>query len=109
MLGLELVQLRGQCGPTCQRLTSQVLSVLGQGVLRLLLELVGLGLELGGLEFDPLLGGGHIGHAAADLLEVLQELLIGEVQGLSRIFCFVQQLVGLGLENSGHALHDTHW
>jgi hypothetical protein len=35
--------------------------------LGLLLELVGLLLQLGRLELDPLAGGGHVGHAAADL------------------------------------------
>ena len=95
--------------PPGQGLAGQVLAVLGQGVLGLLLQLVGLGLELGGLELDPLLGRGDVGHAAPDLLEVLQQLLVGEVEGLPGVLRLVQELVGLGLENPGHALHDTHW
>ena len=72
--------LLGQGGPAGQGLAGQVLVALGEGGLGLVLQLVGLALELGGLELDPLLGRGHVGHAATDLLEVLQELLVGEVE-----------------------------
>ena len=58
----------------------QVLAVLPQRLPGLVLQLRPLLLELGGLDLDPLAGGPHLGDAPADLLEVLELLLVGEVQ-----------------------------
>ena len=66
-------------------------------------ELVGLGAELGGLQLDPLAAGGHVGHAAAHLLQQLELPLVGVVEGLPRILQLVQGLVGLGAEDHGDA------
>jgi hypothetical protein len=90
VLGLEVGQLRLEGGPPRQGLPGQVLVALGQGRLGLGLELVRTGLQLGGLQFDPLLGRGDVGDAPADLLEALQLLLVREVQGLPWILGLVQ-------------------
>ena len=53
--------------------------------LRLVLQLVGLLLQLAGLELDPLAGGGHVRDAPPDLLETVELLLVGEVEGLAGV------------------------
>ena len=65
-------------------------------------------LELAGLDLDPLLGGGHLGDAAADLLDVLELLLVGEVEGVAGVLDPVEQLVGLGPEDVQKPLECTH-
>ena len=99
VLGLELGQLLAQRGAPGQRLAGQVLVALLQGRLGLRLQLVGLLLQPLGLELEALAGGGHVGHAPPDLLQLLQLLLVGEIQRVAGVFRLVQDLVGLGLED----------
>ncbi len=80
MLDLEVGQLLTERGPTGQCLAGQVLVALLEGGLGLALELVGLLLKCLGLQLDALAGGGHVGDAAPDLLQLLQLLFVGEVQ-----------------------------
>jgi len=58
-------------------------------------------LEGRGLQLDPLLRRRDVGHAAADLLEALELLLVGQVERFPGILGLVEQFVGLGLEYSG--------
>ncbi len=99
VLGLELGQLLAQRGPARQRLAGQVLVALPQRRLGLALQLVGLLLQPLGLQLDPLAGRGHVGHAPAHLLQLLELLLVGEVQRVARVLHLVQGLVGLGPED----------
>jgi len=71
------------------------LVALAEGRLGLGLELVRTGLQLRGLQLDPLLGRGDVGDAPADLLEALQLLLVREVQGLPRILGLSSNLLVL--------------
>ena len=108
VLGLEVGELRGDGRPPAERLAGQVLTVLAEGQAGLVLELGRLLLELVGLDLDPLPGRGHLGDAAAHLLEVLELLLVGEVEGVAGVLDPVEQLVGLGPEDVQKALEDTH-
>ena len=99
VLGLELGELLAQRGPTCQRLAGQVLVALPERGLGLALQLVGLLLQPLGLQLDPLARRGHVRHAAAHLLQLLELLLVGEVQRVARVLHLVQRLVGLGSED----------
>ncbi len=96
------------CSPSAararQRLAGQVLVALLQGRLGLPLQLVGLLLQPLGLELEPLAGRGHVGHAPADLLQLLELLFVGEIQRVAGIFRLVQDLVGLGLEDPADPL-----
>ncbi len=99
VLGLEIGELRGDGGPSGERLAGQVLAVLGQGLAGLVLQLRPLLLELVGLDLDALPGGGHLGDAPAHLLEVLELLLVGEVEGVAGVLDPVEHLVRLGPED----------
>ncbi len=99
---------RGQAGAAGQRLAGEVLAAAGERGLGLLLELGALLLELGDLQLETLAAGGHVGHAAAHLLQQLELLLVGVVQRLARVLRLVQGLVRLGLEDQGEALPEAH-
>ena len=107
VLGLQVGELRGNRGATGEGLAGQILVVLRERCFGLVLEFGGLRLELIGLELDPLLGGGDIGDGLAHLGELLELLLVGEVEGLARVFHSIERLVGLGLEDGLHALPGT--
>ena len=77
-------------------------------LLRLLGQLVGLQVELVGLELDPLAAGGDVGDSPAHLLQQLELPLVGVVERLPRVLELVQGLVGLGAKDQGHALKDAH-
>ena len=70
-------------------------------------QLVGLGVQLVGLQLDPLPAGGDVGDAPPDLLQQLQLPLVGVVEGLARILDLVQGLVGLGPEDQRDPLKDA--
>ena len=72
------------------------------------LELFALLLELLHLQFDTLAGGRDVSDAAPDLLQQLELLLVGVVQGLPGIFHPVQGPVGLGLEDQRDPFHHAH-
>ena len=95
----ELGQLLAEGGPAGERLAGQVLVALRQRRLGLVLQLVGLLLQPLGLQLDPLAGRGHVGHAPPDLLQLLELLLVGEVQGVAGVLHLVQDLVRLGPED----------
>ena len=99
VLGLELGELLAQRRPAGQRLTGQVFVALSQRGLGLTLQLVGLLLQSLGLELNALARRGNVGHAPAHLLQLLELLLVGEVQRVTRILHLVQGLVGLGPED----------
>ena len=82
-----------------QRLAGQVLAAHRERLLRLLGELVGLGLQLVALQLDPLAAGGHVGDAAAHLGQHLDLALVAVVEGLSGVLGLVEGLVGLGPED----------
>ena len=99
MLDLEVAQLLLKTGPPRQRLHGwKILPADLERLFELIGQLVGLGVQLIGLELDPLTTGRHIGDAATDLLQQLELALVGVVEGLPRIE-FVQGLVGLGTED----------
>jgi hypothetical protein len=111
VLYLEVTQLLLQTGSPRQSFASQILSPDLEGFLSLIGELVGLGVQLVRLKFDPLTTGRHIGDAAAYLLQQLKLALVGVVESLARIFELVQGFVGLGtedhrdpLKNAGHEM-----
>ena len=72
------------------------------------LELVALLLQLVGLQLDPLAGRGDVGDGAADLGQVLELLVVGEVERLPRVLEPVQRLVPLGLEDRAQTLPKAH-
>ena len=109
MLGLEISDLLGERRLAGERLAREIFAVLRQRRPRLAVELVGLLLQLGGLELKSLARGGDVGHAAADLLQQLELLGVAVVERLARVFGAVKDLVGLGVEDERHALHHTHW
>ena len=76
----------------------EVLAVLGEGLARLVLQLVGRLLELLGLELDALAGRGDVGDAPLYLLQLLELLLVGEVERLAGILDLVEDLVRLRLD-----------
>jgi len=102
VLGLQVGQLLAEGGPAGERLPGEVLVALGERGLGLVLQLVGLLLELAGLELDPLAGGRDVGDAPADLLEAVELLLVRQVERLTRILVFVENLVRLGLKDVGY-------
>ena len=59
-------------------------------------------------EFDPLLGRGHLGDAAPHLLDVLELLLVGQVEGVPGVFEAVEHLVGLRPEDVQKSLENAH-
>ena len=63
--------------------------------------------QLAELQLQALAGRGHVGDAAAHLLQQLQLLLVRVVEGLARVLGPVQGLVGLRAEDHPHPLHDT--
>ena len=87
---------------------NKLLAVLLQGLARLVLQLGPLLLELGCLDLDPLSGGGDLGDAATDLLEVLELLLVGEVEGVARVLGAIEDPVRLGTEDVQKALEQAH-
>jgi hypothetical protein len=76
MLDLEIAQLLLNSGAPCQCFASEVLAADLERPLGLHRQLVGLGVELVGLELDPLTTGRHIGYAAADFLQQLELALV---------------------------------
>jgi hypothetical protein len=106
VLSLEVADLAGQRRLARERLAGEVLAVHRQRLLGLLGELVGLLLELRDLELDALAAGGDVRHAAAYLREQLELTLVAVVQGLPRVLCAVERLVGLGPEDQAEALHE---
>ena len=107
VLSLQVAELLLYAGPPGQRLAGQVLAADLEGLLRLIGQLVGLGVQLVGLQLDPLTAGRHIGDAAADLLQQLELALVGVVEGLARILELVQGLVGLGTEDQRDPLKNA--
>ena len=96
------------CSPSAarpgQRLAGQVFVALRERGLGLVLELVGLLLELPRLQLDALSRRRHVGHAAADLLEALELLLIGQIECLAGVLSPVKDLVRLRLQDGRHSL-----
>ena len=82
VLGLQVGDLLLQAGAAGQRLAGQVLATDLEGLLGLLGQLVGLGVQLVGLQLDPLAAGRDVGDPAADLLQQLELPLVGVVEGL---------------------------
>ena len=97
--GGQVGHLLLQAGPAGQRLAGQVLAAGGERLAALVLQLVRLLLQLLDLELEALAGGGDVGHAAAHLLQHLQLLLVGVVEGLARVLGPVERLVRLGAED----------
>ena len=91
-----------------QRFASEVLVVLGKGGLRLILQLVGVRLQLGRLQLDALAGRRDVGETLADLLELLELLLVGEVEGVAGVLDAIEHLVRLRLDDTAQALHHAH-
>ena len=92
-----------------QRQPSQVIAALGDCLAGLGLEL-GLALaELVLLKFQPLLRSQDVRHAATNLLQRLQLLLIGEVQRLVGILGLVEDRVHFLLNHVGHSLYHAHF
>src|SRR5659263_467624 len=115
LLGLQLLILRLQVGllslqPAAagQCLAGQVLTIGGEGRAALLFQLVGVGLQLVHLQFQPLAGGGHVGHSPSGLLQQLQLLLIGVVERLPRVLGAVKRLARLRLEDQRQSLAERH-
>src|SRR5262245_40922538 len=109
MLNLQIAELLLEAGPPRQSFPSQVLAAYLERFLSLVRELVSLSVQLIGLELNPLTAGRHVSDTATDLLQKLELALVGVIEGLPRIFKFVQGLIGLGtkdqrdpLKNAGH-------
>ena len=108
-LHVQVGDLLADGGLADQRLASQVLATGRQRRPGLVIELGQLLVQAGDLQLDPLAAGGHVGHAAPDLLQHLQLLLVGVVQGLCGILRLVHGRVGLGAEDHLEALpHSSH-
>ncbi len=67
-----------------------------------------IGVGGGDLAFQGLLLGHDIGQVPLGLLQSRQHLLVGEVEGVVGILERIEELVGLGLEQIGHASEDAH-
>ena len=108
-LHVQVGDLLAQGGLADQRLPGEVLASGRQGGAGLVIELGQLLVEAGDLQLDPLAARGHVGHTPADLLQHLQLLLVGVVQGLRGILSLVHGRVGLGAEDHLEALpHSGH-
>ena len=108
LLRLEVGHLAGERRLAGQRLAGEVLAAHRQRLLGLLGELVGLLLQLGRLELDPLAARRDVGHAAAYLRQQLELPLVAVVERLARVLGAVERLVRLGAEDQADALHETH-
>ncbi len=108
VLGLEVADLLGERRLAGQRFAGEVFATRGQRRARLAVVLVGLLLQLGRLEFEPLAGRRDVGNATPHLLQQLELLGVAVVKRLARVFSAVKDLVGLGIEDERHALHHTH-
>ena len=108
VLNLERLDLGGEPGLACQRLTRKILAPHLDRLLCLRLQLHALLLELGDLQLDPLATGGDVGHPAAYLREQIELALIAVVESFARVLGAVQRLIGLGPEDQGDALPQTH-
>src|SRR2546423_2892624 len=108
VLGLETFQVRLDGRPAGERFPGQILLAERPGPFGLFVELRRLGLQLLALHLQPLAGGGDIEQAPFDLLVHLQLALVRVVQPLAGIFHLVEGFVGLGLEEHGKALPETH-
>ena len=91
-----------------QRLFGQVLPVGLEGLLGLVLEVVDGVLELLLLELEALLGRGEVDQGPADLGDLLEHLLVGEVEHLVGLLGRVERLVRLGLHDVVRPLEDAH-
>ena len=91
-----------------ERFLGQVLPAGAQGLLGLILQVVDGVLELLLLELQALLGRGEIDQGPADLGDLLEHLLVGEVQHLVGLLSRVECLVRLGLHNVVRPLEDAH-
>ena len=91
-----------------ERLAGEVLPVLRERLLGLVLQLVGARLQLLGLELDALSRRSDVGDALSYLLELLELLFVGEVEGLAWVFDPVEHLVRLRLYYARQALHEGH-
>ncbi len=108
MLAFEVAQFLPDGGATGERLSGELLPVLLQGLACLVLQLVSLLLELRRLDLDPLPGSGDLGHAPADLLQVLELFLVGKVEGVTGVLGAVEHPVRLGTEDVQKALEQAH-
>ncbi len=107
MLRLHLVDLLLGRRLAGQRLLGQVLAVGLQRLLGLVLEVVDGVLELLLLELEPLLGRGEVDQGPADLGDLLEHLLVGEVEHLVGLLGRIERLVRLGLHDVVRPLEDA--
>src|SRR4029079_15678427 len=104
----QVLLLLLDAGAPGQGLARQVLTAGGQRLAALGLEPVRLLLQPGLLELEPLARRGHVGDAAAHLLQHLELALVRVVEGLARVLGAVERLVRLGTEDQLEPLHDAH-
>ena len=83
---------------------ARMVAVLGKCLACLVLQLVGAGLQLLGLQLDPLARRRDISGALSDLLKLLHLLFVREIEGVSRVFDSVENFVRLRLHDPCQAL-----
>ena len=107
-LGLQVGNLLMQATAPGEGFTGKVLAPLGQSRTSLILEGALLLRESLELQFDALAARGNVRHTSAHLLQELELLLIGIVEGLPGILGPIKCLGCLGLEDHREALPQTH-
>src|SRR5581483_11955669 len=90
-LDVELLELLLDAGLPLECLPGEVLVPGRERLTRLLLELDDALLERAALHLEPLLRRDDVGHAALDVLQELELLLVGVVERLGRILRLVDQ------------------
>ena len=107
-LTLQVSDLLMQPATASQSLAGEILTTLRQRGSGLLFQRAFLLRQALKLQFDALAARGDVRYAPSDLLQQLQLLFIGVVEGFARIFGTVECLRCFRLEDQGEALPQTH-
>src|SRR5664280_2255682 len=108
VLGLHGVDLGLGRGLAGESLLRQILLTLGERSLGLVLEVVHRVLELLLLQFDLLARRCDVHQRPADLGDLLEHLLVGEIKHLVGLLGGVERLVGLGMDYVVGPLEEGH-
>ncbi len=108
VLRLHPVDLGLGGGLAGKRFPGQILPALGQCGLGLILEVINRMLELLLLELDPLARRGDRDQCLADLGDLVEHLLVGQIEHFIGLLGRVERLIGLGREYVVGPLEERH-